>query len=175
MAKRKKTVKRSRGAPKRVRKSRIIRGLNGIAIGGALVLLLWLIAWAPNMRNAGATEIVVYKSPSCGCCRKWVDHLRDEGFKVTTHNSNSVDQIKTEHGVSSKLRSCHTALVEGYVVEGHVPATDIKRLLQEKPDTVGLAVPGMPMGSPGMEGKRKDPYDVLAFATNGKTEVYASH
>jgi hypothetical protein len=175
MAKRKKRVKRSQGKQTPVRRSRAIKRWNGIAIGGALVLLLGFIGWAPNMRNAGATEVVVYKSPSCGCCSKWVDYLRDEGFKVTTHNSNSVDQIKMEHGVSSKLKSCHTALVEGYVVEGHVPAMDIKSLLQEKPDVTGLAVPGMPMGSPGMEGKYKDPYDVLAFTTNGKTEVYASH
>ena len=148
---------------------------NLLAFGVGAAVLIGALIWGPSLRNAGATEIVVYKSPTCGCCRDWVDHLRDEGFKVTTHNSNNMDQIKAEHGVKTKLQSCHTALVEGYVVEGHVPAADIKRLLQEKPTVAGLAAPGMPMGSPGMEGPYKDPYDVLAFEKSGATKVYARH
>ena len=122
-----------------------------------------------------AADVVVYKSPTCGCCENWVSHLKENGFSVEVHNQRNMDQVKAELGVPRHLQSCHTAMVDGYVVEGHVPASDIKRLLKEKPDVVGLTAPGMPMGSPGMDGPRKDPYDVLTFKRNGKTSVYASH
>ena len=119
-------------------------------------------------------EITVYKSPTCGCCTKWVDHLTASGFKVTAHDTTDMASVKTSLGVPDGMASCHTAVVNGYVVEGHVPAADIRRLLEEKPAVTGLAVPGMPMGSPGMEGTRTDKYDVLAFG-KGKAAVFARH
>lgn len=118
--------------------------------------------------------MVVYKSPSCGCCKKWVSHLEQNGYTVEVHDQSNLSSIKAEMGVPRRMQSCHTAKVGGYVVEGHVPADVIARLLKEKPQIRGLVVPGMPMGSPGMEGSRKDPYDVFAFQENGKTTVYAS-
>ena len=123
------------------------------------------------------TSITVYKDPSCGCCTKWVDHLRANGFAPEVHDRSDMDALKDSLGVPAKLRSCHTAIVETYVIEGHVPAVDVKRLLSSKPaKTVGVAVPGMPAGSPGMEvGTRVDRYDVIAFAPGGGTRVFARH
>lgn len=125
----------------------------------------------------GATEVVVYKDAGCGCCKEWVKHMQDSGFMVKTHDVADVAQYKQSHGVPSDLASCHTALVGGYVVEGHVPASDVKRLLSERPKVAGLAVPGMPIGSPGMEvkGAKNQPYSVLSFDKSGKTKVYAKH
>lgn len=111
--------------------------------------------------NAVATTTVeVYKSPTCGCCSKWVDHMRDHGFTVKTHDVGNKD-IRKKMGMSNSLGSCHTAVVNGYVMEGHIPAPDIIRFLRERPNALGLAVPDMPHGSPGMEGSRVDPYNVL--------------
>ena len=132
-----------------------------------------LAACGPAENNAVA-EVTVYKSPTCGCCKKWLRHMRHNGFKVTTHDVGDLRPIKAKYGVRPALASCHTALVNGYVVEGHVPADVIKRLLVEKPRVVGIAVPGMPAGSPGMEGPYKERYRVLAFDTGGRTEVYAT-
>lgn len=122
------------------------------------------------------TAITVYKSPTCGCCSKWVEHIQENGFQVTNHDidTSELTQIKKRYGVPDKLASCHTAIVNGYVVEGHVPADVINRLLSEKPKVVGIAVPGMPMGSPGMEGSYSEPYDVVTFDKDGKTQVYTS-
>lgn len=117
--------------------------------------------------------VIVYKSPTCGCCGKWVEHLRASGFPVEAHDLADVTPVKTERGVPERLRSCHTALVSGYVIEGHVPADVIRRLLEERLDVLGLAVPGMPVGSPGMEGPNPQPYEVLAFGGDGSVEVYA--
>ena len=119
--------------------------------------------------------ITVYKDPNCGCCNNWVDHLIRHGYRVTAKNTSEMTEIKRGLGVPEDLESCHTGVVKGYVIEGHVPAPDIKRLLKEKPTVVGLAVPGMPMGSPGMEGPRTDRYDVLSFDKAGKTKVFAKH
>lgn len=128
--------------------------------------------------HGGTPEIAVYKTATCGCCNAWVDHLREEGFSVTTRDV-SQDQLNTRKhsaGLTYGLASCHTAFVDGYTIEGHVPADDIHRLLEEKPEAAGLTVPGMPVGSPGMEqGERRDPYDVLIFDHDGNTEVYASY
>jgi hypothetical protein len=123
--------------------------------------------------GAAAAEITVNKTPQCGCCKKWVEHLEDSGFEVQVVDMDSVELVKRQNGVPDALGSCHTALVEGYVVEGHVPADLIQRLLRERPKVRGLAVPGMPMGSPGMEGPRKQPYQVLTFDADGKTAVFA--
>lgn len=127
-----------------------------------------------SRQPAGAADVVVYKSPTCGCCKKWISHLKDNGYTVEVHNQRNMGPVKAELGVPRHLQSCHTAKVGGYVVEGHVPAEVIVRLLKEKPQIKGLAVPGMPMGSPGMEGPRNDAYDILTFQQNGKTTVYAS-
>jgi len=120
-------------------------------------------------------EVIVYKSPSCNCCNKWISHLRDAGFEVTGKNRSDMSNIKSDLGVGRSLRSCHTAIVDGYVVEGHVPADDIKRMLLERPEVTGIAVPGMPRGSPGMESQQTDKFDVLTFSKNGQTRVYASY
>lgn len=120
--------------------------------------------------------VTVYKSPTCGCCAAWVDHMRDDGFRVEVVEMNDVTPIKESRGVPRDLGSCHTAVVDGYVLEGHVPAADVRRLLEERPEQVGLAVPGMPVGSPGMEqGSTVQPYDVVAFGRDGSRSVFAHH
>jgi len=132
-------------------------------------------AGAPGAVAASSPTVTVYKSPTCGCCKKWVEHLRENGFEVVSHDVQDVTPIKERYGVTQALASCHTAVVDGYVVEGHVPASTIRRLLEERPEVVGIAVPGMPMGSPGMEGPRKDRYDVVSFDRSGRTQVYERH
>jgi hypothetical protein len=137
-----------------------------------LITALYVGLIAPSF----ATEVEVYKSPTCGCCKEWVKHLQANGFSVTTHDVTDIIPYKTANGVPAALGSCHTAKVGGYVIEGHVPASDIKRLLKERPPVRGLAVPGMPVGSPGMEqGGHKDRYDVLTFDKQGNTAVYARY
>ncbi|HEU0052167.1 MAG TPA: DUF411 domain-containing protein [Longimicrobium sp.] len=128
-------------------------------------------AAAPTVK-ANGTLVTVYKSPTCGCCQKWVEHMQQAGYQVEVHDMENVQPVKDQHGVTSNLASCHTALVDGYVVEGHVPAEVIQRMLREKPAIAGLAAPGMPRGSPGMEGPVKDRYDIVAFTKDGKTSVY---
>ena len=138
-----------------------------------LLALPWLFAGAAPAAEP-APKVVVYKSPTCGCCTKWVEHLQAAGFSVTVHDVQSVEPFKERYGVPRRLASCHTAAVGGYVIEGHVPADLIRKLLAEKPAVKGLAVPGMPVGSPGMEqGNAKEPYDVVSFDENGRTAVYA--
>ena len=123
-----------------------------------------------------ATRMVVYKSPTCGCCTKWVDIMRANGFAVEVHDQDDVTPIKDASGVPESARSCHTAQVGGYVVEGHVPVADIRRLLRERPQVAGIAAGGMPVGSPGMEvGNRRDAYDVVSFTQNGRTAVFERH
>ncbi len=125
--------------------------------------------------SADSGTVVVYKSPACGCCGDWVDHLRSNGFEVRVEDRDDLRPVKAELGVPSDLVACHTAVVEGYVVEGHVPADDVRRLLEERPDVAGVAVPGMPVGSPGMEGPREERYSVVAFDGEGDREVFARH
>lgn len=126
---------------------------------------------------ASAPVISVYKSPTCGCCKNWVDHVKAAGFTVEVHDVDNLSDIKADAGVPANTRSCHTAIVGGYAIEGHVPAATIQRLLKEKPALAGIAVPGMPVGSPGMEvpGQPADKYDVIAFKADGSTSVYESH
>jgi hypothetical protein len=121
--------------------------------------------------------VTVYKNAQCGCCTNWVEHLRQNGFEVTANDVDDVAAIKKKLGVPEALASCHTAVVGRYVVEGHVPATDIRKMLAEKPTVVGIGVPGMPIGSPGMEvpGRLPDRYVVTAFAKDGAQRVFASH
>ncbi len=121
-----------------------------------------------TLGHAHATEVTVYKSPWCGCCTAWSEHLRENGFTVKEIKREDMDSVKRDLGVPERLESCHTATVEGYVIEGHVPASDIRRLLKEKPNAKGLSVPGMPIGSPGMEqGDQKDRYTTVIFGDEG--------
>lgn len=121
-------------------------------------------------------DIIVYKSPYCGCCKKWIDHLEDSDFRVRVINSRDMDAVKKDIGLPAGLASCHTAIVGGkYIIEGHVPAPDIRSLMTDDGDFVGLAAPGMPIGSPGMEGPNPVEYEVLAFDTEGNATVFATH
>lgn len=121
---------------------------------------------------AARDVIEVYKSPTCGCCNKWIEHLRANGFDVNAHDVDDITVSRAKLGVPQALGSCHSARVGGYLIEGHVPAKDIQRLLREHPNAAGLAVPGMPRSSPGMEADITDPYDVLLFQPNGRYAVY---
>jgi len=125
--------------------------------------------------EARAQSVAVVKSPSCGCCALWVEHLRASGFEVQVTDSEDLDTNARRLGVPDDLRSCHTASVEGYVLEGHVPASDIRRLLADRPDAIGLAVPGMPVGSPGMEQGPPQPFATIMFRRDGRREVFARH
>ena len=126
-----------------------------------------------------SNQVMVYKTSTCGCCGVWVEHLRSNGFQVKVEDlaPAKLRALSNEAGVTPELSSCHTAKIGGYVVEGHVPATDIKKLLIERPAVAGITAPGMPVGSPGMEvaSGRKDPYDVIAFTKDGKRTVFARH
>ncbi len=143
-------------------------------LGGAVVAVGAAVAW--GVVSVGATkaaEITVYKSPYCGCCGMWSEHMRANGFAVNVREVEDVDPVKALYGVPPALASCHTAVVDGYVVEGHVPADLVKRFLAERPEARGLAVPGMPAGSPGMENAGREPYEVFIFDDRGKIAVYA--
>lgn len=122
--------------------------------------------------NAAGPVVEVFKSESCGCCSEWVKHLEANGFTVKARNVANPTDYREKFGMPNNLGSCHSGMVQGYAIEGHVPATEIKRLLAEKPKAKGLAVPSMPLGSPGMEGPRKDPYDVLLVQGDGRHTVY---
>ncbi len=134
---------------------------------------IFLATTAPS--SVQATEITVYKSPTCGCCSGWVDHMKANGYTVISKNTDDLETIKEVLGVPELFQSCHTATVDGYIIEGHVPADDVSRLLREKPKATGLAAPGMPAGSPGMEVGSKDKYDVLLFKSDGTADVYTSY
>ncbi|MGA7981776.1 MAG: DUF411 domain-containing protein [Chromatiaceae bacterium] len=129
---------------------------------------------APLASLAAGETVTVYKSPTCGCCEKWISHLREQGLAVDAVDLTDLRMVKSMAGVKPEQASCHTARVGGYVIEGHVPAQDIRRLLAERPKVRGLTVPGMPMGSPGMEGPRRDSYQVLTLE-DGPSRVFASH
>ena len=137
------------------------------------LLILTLAVSTPLL--ADLPEVQVYKSPTCGCCTKWAEQLRASGFDVKLINVRDVVPIKQQLRVPPQLGSCHTATVDGYVIEGHVPIEDIKRLLRERPDKKGLGVPGMPIGSPGMEGPNPEPFKVYAFDETGAIEEFATH
>ena len=124
--------------------------------------------------NSELIPIKVYKDPNCGCCKEWVKHLEQNGFKVETMDMPYLSSVKSKHGVMPEIQACHTAVVGNYTIEGHVPADLILKMLKEKPAIAGLAVPGMPSGSPGMEGGAKEKYNVLTFDRAGHTTVYAA-
>lgn len=142
--------------------------INRLVSGAALAAALSV----PVLAIAAAPVIDVYKNESCGCCAAWVDHLKANGFTPRVANVANPSDYRERGGIPNALGSCHTAMIQGYAIEGHVPAADIKRLLVQKPKAKGLAVPAMPLGSPGMEGPHKDPYDVLLVQANGKTAVF---
>lgn len=126
--------------------------------------------------QAAPPAMVVYKTRTCGCCSKWVDHLKANGFTVTVNDVPSTADYRRKYGVPEQLQSCHTGVVNGYAIEGHVPAADIQRLLKKRPKAKGLAVPGMPIGSPGMEqGPRRQAYSVLLFTSDGKASEFQSY
>ena len=149
-----------------------------LATRRGLLLTLGALPFATLAQQPAKVLVEVWKDPNCGCCQDWVKHLEANGFAVKV-NHGGHSEMRAKLGIPAKLGSCHTALVGGYAVEGHVPAKDIRRLLKEQPQAVGLTVPGMPVGSPGMDapdyGGRKDPYDVLLVSRTGETKVYASY
>lgn len=121
-------------------------------------------------------KMTVYKSPYCGCCTKWIDIMKTKGFEVKTIMSNNMNEIKSKVGISKNMASCHTAIVDGYVIEGHVDYSAVKKMLTEKPNIIGITVPGMPVGSPGMEqGNMKQAYNVLSINKNGSLAIYEKH
>ena len=149
----------------------------GVALGGAAVALVgerWWRRTNPGVVDANVTPILVYASPSCSCCHAWMNHLQANGFRVSKELVSDVTPLKRKYRVPDRLWSCHTALIEGYIVEGHVPADVIRNVITARPAFAGVAVPGMPNGSPGMEGAISDRYDVISFALNGETGVYAT-
>lgn len=126
-----------------------------------------------NKAESNLKTITVYRSPHCGCCKKWESHLEANGFKVRSEVVNDLSSVKEIQAVPPKLKSCHTAVINGYLIEGHVPADAIEKLLKEAPkDILGLSVPGMPMGSPGMEGAVNEKFDVISFDASGKDRVF---
>ena len=153
-------------------------------LSGALVMTLTL-AGVIVAAQAALPTVVVYKTPTCGCCTKWVEHLQAAGFKVETQHRDDLTSVRQQQKVPPTVTSCHMDLVGPYVVEGHVPAAPlgpwivpaayIKKMLAEKPAVKGIAVPGMPVGSPGMEGPNAQHYDTVAFTEGGKTSVFAKH
>lgn len=144
----------------------------------AVLLALGALPVASLAQRAPKTAVEVWKDASCGCCKEWVRHLEENGFSVVVHDTGNA-QMRARLGIPQKFGSCHTALVGGYAVEGHVPARDIQRLLKERPAAAGLAAPGMPVGSPGMDDPayrgRRDPFDVLLVLKSGEARIFASH
>jgi hypothetical protein len=144
------------------------RSLANLVADLASIMLVAL----PLAASAAGPVIEVYKSATCGCCKEWVKHLQANGFQVNAHDVANPSDYRQKFGMPDQYGSCHSATVQGYALEGHVPAADIKRLLATRPKATGLAVPAMPLGSPGMEGPRKDPYDVFLVQQGGKATVY---
>lgn len=136
--------------------------------------LIALLSMAPVWAQTTPT-VDVYKSPTCGCCGKWIDHMKKNGFKVEIHEVDNIPASRKKLGMPDKLGSCHTSKVGNYVVEGHVPAQDIQRLLKEKPKALGLAIPSMPPGVPGMDIPNSPPYETLLVQADGTTSVFAKH
>jgi hypothetical protein len=151
--------------------TRMLRNTLLLVVAGTLIMVA--------SAGVGVTPVTkpiaikVYKTPQCGCCKAWVKHLSDNGFRVETMDMPDLSLVKQKYAVKPALQSCHTAVVNGYVVEGHVPADVILKLLRERPSVAGIAVPGMPMGSPGMEGASKQAYDIFTFDRAGRSRVYA--
>ncbi|MEO5339955.1 MAG: DUF411 domain-containing protein [Magnetococcus sp. MYC-9] len=144
---------------------------------GLATLLSIGMGWSFMQASEKPVPITVFKSPSCECCTAWIQHLTRHGFAVTVENREDMMAVKRTLGVPDGMASCHTGVVDGYVVEGHLPAGDIHRLLRERPSVLGIGVPGMPIGSPGMElpGAKPEPYVVFAFGQDGRSQPFANH
>jgi len=139
-------------------------------------LVVGLLIVNARIQAETADDITVYRSPTCTCCEKWLAHLKQNNFAIKDIVTNDIQAIKTKYGVTAEMASCHTAIINGYVVEGHVPADDIKAMLKTKPKITGIAVPGMPLGTPGMEmGGKKDAYNVMSFDTANHHQVFHSY
>lgn len=147
---------------------------NRITLAMTLFACLTMAGFSSHAEDT-LPEITIYKSPTCGCCGKWAKHLEDNGFKVKVieKEAKDINAVKQEHRLPTELASCHTGVVDGYAIEGHVPADDIKKLLKEKPVIKGIAVPRMPAGSPGMESDTPESYDVMSYDADGKTAVFS--
>ncbi|MDH3195334.1 MAG: DUF411 domain-containing protein [Hyphomicrobiales bacterium] len=158
-------------------KRRFSRRTVMLALGGVAATAAGAMAFSGifGFGRAAAKEVLVYKSPSCECCGNWAMHLRQSGFDVLVKNIDDISPVKQKAGIPYELESCHTALVGGYAVEGHVPAENIHKMLADRPDIKGLAVPGMPASAPGMDGPDPEPYTVFSFDADGKTKAYASY
>lgn len=145
--------------------------------GAIVVTALALIGAVAAQQKPAGPLVEVFKSPTCGCCSQWVEHMRKAGFIVRTTDIHDLSQVKKSRGIPTEVQSCHTAIVSGYVVEGHVPPADVHRMLKEKPAIAGIAVGGMPIGSPGMESPyvKAESYNVMSFDKNGATRVFAKH
>ncbi|MEX0778208.1 MAG: DUF411 domain-containing protein [Balneolales bacterium] len=145
----------------------------------ALVAVIWNLGFQskPGVDTLSDEnlELTMYRSDGCACCSKWGDYLKTEGFTVIDRPVDNLIDIKSDNNIPSELASCHTGMIDGYVVEGHVPAEDIRRMVSEKPDAIGISVPNMPMGSPGMEGHRVDPYNVVLLDEGGNHTIYAQY
>ncbi len=166
---RKSQSKESTNGKRKVAWLLLITGVTGVAL---VALIIWPSALTTSAKDA---DIVVYKTPTCSCCKNWVAHLRDSGLEVSVVNVSNTQTIQSHEGVPRELGSCHTAVVGDYRVEGHVPADLIERIMVEKPDDIrGIAGPGMVIGSPGMVGPNPGRYDVLAYRSDGNTTVYAT-
>lgn len=157
----------------------------GLAAAGLVGEQVWTRAAAFATAGSGSLPssvgrsplMTIYKSPTCGCCAKWVEHVQASGYKTAVHDEEQMDAVKARLGVPEGVRSCHTAMIDGYLLEGHVPASDIARLLAERPKVMGLAVPGMPKSTPGMAmpGQAHESYETVAFQRDGKTSRFAQH
>ena len=155
-------------------KKYLITGLCVFAISTAYAQSSWDVP--TEKLQATPMDIVVYRSPTCGCCSKWLAHLKTHGFNVHDNVLEDMQHIKDKYGINNSLASCHTAIIDGYIVEGHVPANDIKAMLLKKPEIKGLAVPGMVVGTPGMEmGDKKTPFNVVAFDKDGQITLYKAY
>lgn len=167
------TDERNKGAvaPGAKPKGRMAAVVGAFVIGAAALGGMTIVG---GSAPAAAQQVEVWKSPTCGCCGGWVKHMEAAGFSMKVHTIEDVDAVKAAQGVPDTLMSCHTAVVDGYVVEGHVPASDIRRLLAERPKARGLSAPGMPQSAPGMD-MPGQPYDVIAFGTPEGNKVYAQH
>jgi hypothetical protein len=166
-----------RGSPPHAPRSRAPR-MNRLDFTKAVTALLVAVAlpaaaFAAHAPVPDPGVMTVYKSPACGCCAFWVDHMRENGFEIVVEEMDDVAPVKRSHGIPPRLWSCHTATIDGYAIEGHVPAAVVRKLLAERPDAIGIAVPGMPIGSPGMEGPNPQAYDVILLKKDGSTEVFA--
>ena len=160
-----------------MKKESILLLLAGISVSIFAVVTFITFQTTKAQADPSLPVVTVYKSVTCGCCKKWVKHMEDNGFRVETHDVNNLYPYKVKAKLGAGLGSCHTAFVDGYAIEGHVPAKDVKRLLQEKPQVSGLTVPAMPKGTPGMEipGQPADPYQVISFKDGQEVGVFSQY